>query len=292
MHRWSPPDRARSGHAGVLSATRTHILLHSPWKRRTPRSTPRESSQGPEDGPSQDTQHYDTDDKHHPRINHLHPCVTRASPAQVRLIPRVESTDHTVTEEGRFTTQMVGRVLSSGGVADPEGTPQAHLTGSGRHPDFSGGGSGSALLTEPVQLYDGLVRLHLVPVLHSLGVVTVADVKEGIVRKWRKKLLDSGVGAVTVAKAYRLLKSIMNTAVDDGLIKRNPCRIDGAGQEHSPERPILTVYAGLRPGRRVHRPPLPAADPARRVLLPALGRAGRARRATASTPTRASSPCA
>ena len=33
----------------------------------------------------------------------------------------------------------------------------------------------------------------------------------------------------------------MNTAVDDGLIKRNPCRIDGAGQEHSPERPILTV---------------------------------------------------
>jgi integrase len=68
----------------------------------------------------------------------------------------------------------------------------------------------------------------------------VADVKEGM-RKWRKKLLDSGVGAVTVAKAYRLLKSIMKTAVDDGLIKRNPCRIDGAGQEHSPERPILTV---------------------------------------------------
>ena len=57
----------------------------------------------------------------------------------------------------------------------------------------------------------------------------------------RKKLLDSGVGLVTVTKAYRLLKAIMNTAVDDGLIKRNPCRIDGAGQEHSPERPVLTV---------------------------------------------------
>jgi integrase len=92
-----------------------------------------------------------------------------------------------------------------------------------------------------VQLYEGLVRLHLVPVLSSLGVVTVADVKEGIVRKWRKKLLDSGLGPVTVAKAYRLLKAIMNTAVDDGLIKRNPCRIDGAGQERSPERPVLTI---------------------------------------------------
>jgi integrase len=33
----------------------------------------------------------------------------------------------------------------------------------------------------------------------------------------------------------------LNTAVDDGLIKRNPCRIDGAGQEHSPERPVLTI---------------------------------------------------
>jgi integrase len=97
------------------------------------------------------------------------------------------------------------------------------------------------LRPKTVQLYEGLVRLHLVPVLGSLGVVTVADVKEGIVRKWRRKLLDSGLGAVTVAKAYRLLKAIMSTAVDDGLIKRNPCRIDGAGQERSPERPVLTI---------------------------------------------------
>jgi integrase len=33
----------------------------------------------------------------------------------------------------------------------------------------------------------------------------------------------------------------MNTAVDDGLIRRNPCRIKGAGQERSPERPVLTI---------------------------------------------------
>ena len=60
-------------------------------------------------------------------------------------------------------------------------------------------------------------------------------------RRWRKGLLDSGVSAVTTAKAYRLLKAIMNTAVDDGLIRRNPCRIKGAGQERSPERPTLTI---------------------------------------------------
>jgi hypothetical protein len=33
----------------------------------------------------------------------------------------------------------------------------------------------------------------------------------------------------------------MNTAIEDGLIRRNPCRIRGAGSEDSPERPVLTV---------------------------------------------------
>jgi integrase len=42
------------------------------------------------------------------------------------------------------------------------------------------------------------------------------------------------------AKAYRLLKAIFNTAVDDGMIRRNPCRIKGASVEKSPERPVLT----------------------------------------------------
>jgi integrase len=61
------------------------------------------------------------------------------------------------------------------------------------------------------------------------------------VRAWRHALLESGVNAVTVAKAYRLLKAIFNTAVDDRLIRRNPCRTVGAGQERSAERPVLTV---------------------------------------------------
>lgn len=66
-------------------------------------------------------------------------------------------------------------------------------------------------------------------------------------RRWRRPsgaagaALDAGVSAVTVAKAYRLLKAIMNTATDDGLIRRNPCRIKGASVEKSPERPVLTV---------------------------------------------------
>jgi integrase len=95
------------------------------------------------------------------------------------------------------------------------------------------------LRPKTLQLYEGLVRLHLVP---GLGSSAVADITEPVVRRWRKKLLDSGVGSVTVAKAYRLLNAIMTTAVDDGLIRRNPCRIKGAGQEKSPERPVLTMH--------------------------------------------------
>ncbi|MFV2118233.1 tyrosine-type recombinase/integrase [Streptomyces sp. Act-28] len=52
-----------------------------------------------------------------------------------------------------------------------------------------------------------------------------------------------GVHAVYVrtVKAYRLLKAVMETAVDDELIRRNPCRIRGAGKEAATERQIATV---------------------------------------------------
>jgi len=43
------------------------------------------------------------------------------------------------------------------------------------------------------------------------------------------------------AKAYRLLRAVLNTAVDDDLIRRNLCRIVGAGIERSAERPTATV---------------------------------------------------
>ncbi|HUZ54420.1 MAG TPA: site-specific integrase, partial [Streptosporangiaceae bacterium] len=94
------------------------------------------------------------------------------------------------------------------------------------------------LRPKTVQLYRYLLRRHLIPGFESKS---VADIKEASVRRWRKKLLDAQVSSVTTAKAYRLLKAIMNTAVDDGLIRRNPCRIKGAGQEKSPERPVLTI---------------------------------------------------
>ena len=45
-----------------------------------------------------------------------------------------------------------------------------------------------------------------------------------------------------VAKSYRMLRAILNTAViEDELIIVNPCRIKGAGEERATERPVLTL---------------------------------------------------
>ena len=94
------------------------------------------------------------------------------------------------------------------------------------------------LRPKTVTLYRYLLRACIVSYFQT---AKVSDIKLAAVRRWRKKLLDSGVSEVTAAKAYRLLRAILSTAVDDGLIRRNPCRIKGAGIEHSPERPVLTI---------------------------------------------------
>jgi integrase len=94
------------------------------------------------------------------------------------------------------------------------------------------------LRPKTVQLYRYLLRCYLLP---SFGQAALGEIREARVRRWRRELLDDGAGSATVAKAYRLFKAILNTAVDDGLIRRNPCRIKGAGTENSSERPVLTV---------------------------------------------------
>ncbi|MFF1870310.1 tyrosine-type recombinase/integrase [Kitasatospora herbaricolor] len=86
--------------------------------------------------------------------------------------------------------------------------------------------------------YEGVLRLYLKP---TFGHGTVADITTARVRSWRTKLLDAEVGPATVAKSYRVLRAILNTAVDDELIERNPCRIKGADKEDSAERPVLTI---------------------------------------------------
>ncbi len=89
-----------------------------------------------------------------------------------------------------------------------------------------------------MQVYRYVLTKHLIP---TFGNRAVAGIREAHVRRWRHELLEAGASASSVAKAYRLLKAILNTAVDDTIIARNPCRIRGAASDRSPERPILTL---------------------------------------------------
>lgn len=88
-----------------------------------------------------------------------------------------------------------------------------------------------------VELYEGLLRLHLLP---DLGPVELAKIDPERVRRWHADRIKAGTGPTTVAKSYRLLRNILGTATEDGRIATNPCRLKTAGRESAPERPTVT----------------------------------------------------
>lgn len=94
------------------------------------------------------------------------------------------------------------------------------------------------LAPRTAELYASLLRLHLAP---TFGAMALADITPAAVRTWRRARLDAGVGPSTVAKAYALLRTVMGTAVQDDLIRRNPCQIKNGGTVVTPERPTASI---------------------------------------------------
>ena len=105
-----------------------------------------------------------------------------------------------------------------------------------------------------MDLYRWLLRKHIEP---YLGGVPVGKMSARLVREWRAVLVGNGVSVSVAAKAYRLLRAIMTTAVDeDNMLPRNPCRIKGGGDEDAAERPVLTVRQVFDLAERVGRRPV------------------------------------
>ncbi|MGI9031941.1 MAG: tyrosine-type recombinase/integrase [Ilumatobacteraceae bacterium] len=88
------------------------------------------------------------------------------------------------------------------------------------------------------ELYEDQLRLHLLP---TLGAIELTSITPVTVRTWRADKLGAGTGASTMSKCYRLLHAIFATALEDGLVPRNPCVIKGASVERPKERPIATI---------------------------------------------------
>ncbi|MBT8223962.1 MAG: site-specific integrase [Dactylosporangium sp.] len=89
------------------------------------------------------------------------------------------------------------------------------------------------------ELYEDLFRLNVRP---YLGALALASIRPATIRSWRSRALDGGRPEPQMVKAYRLLRSILNTATrEDGILRENPCRIRGYDSYHTPERPTATV---------------------------------------------------
>jgi len=63
------------------------------------------------------------------------------------------------------------------------------------------------------------MRLHLVDLLD----LPISAVSAPVVRAWHAKVLRGNGGRTSISQSYRLVRSVLNVAVQDEAILRNPC---------------------------------------------------------------------
>lgn len=97
------------------------------------------------------------------------------------------------------------------------------------------GGTRGHLAPKTRTYYEDLLRIHLRP---TFGASQISAIRTEAVRDW---LTAMRVDRASLApKCYRLLSTILGTAVSDGRIAANPCNIKGAGVERAKERPLIS----------------------------------------------------
>jgi integrase len=90
--------------------------------------------------------------------------------------------------------------------------------------------------------YAVLLKVHLVP---AFGSFALGAITPSMVRNWHAQLSQDH--PARAAKGYRLLRTILGTAVVDRYLIVSPCQVRGAGVEHAVEReiPSLAEVAAL-----------------------------------------------
>lgn len=73
----------------------------------------------------------------------------------------------------------------------------------------------------------------------AFGEIPLNRITPSAVSTWHSDVSVRG-GATAARQAYAFLRAVLNTAVRDQILYRNPCNIPGAGQANSPERPLLS----------------------------------------------------
>jgi integrase len=80
------------------------------------------------------------------------------------------------------------------------------------------------------------LRLHLSP----LADVPVRSLNPALVRTWYATAMRGNGGNTSIDQSYRLLRAILNTAVREGLLAKNPCQIPGAGTTRAKRRTVAS----------------------------------------------------
>lgn len=100
-----------------------------------------------------------------------------------------------------------------------------------------------ALRPRTREMYESQLRKWILP---TFELVTLNDVVTRDVRSWRAGLLQTHLAENSVAKIYRLFRTIMETAVEDGMIRANPVKLKGAAKEKVHLRPEVTFKDVVR----------------------------------------------
>ncbi len=96
---------------------------------------------------------------------------------------------------------------------------------------------GHAVAPRTAETYRYLLAHYLLP---CYGSTPLNKIMVQSVRSWHAGLTRTAARSIP-PKAYRLLHAVLASAVDDGLIGTNLCRIKGGGSERTAERPTLGI---------------------------------------------------
>jgi integrase len=96
------------------------------------------------------------------------------------------------------------------------------------------GGTRNRLALKTVQNYENNLRRFILP---SFGDSALKSITTPQVKAWHSALIKTQPSQTP--KSYRLLSTLMNSALRAQMITRNPCNIVGAGSEHAAERPVI-----------------------------------------------------
>jgi integrase len=86
------------------------------------------------------------------------------------------------------------------------------------------------------EVYASILRVDVLP---ELGPLPLNGITTDRVRRWHRQLAKTK--PAMAPKAYRLLRTVLTTAVDDAILSENPCRLRGASSEKAGERRIPSL---------------------------------------------------